>query len=90
MEITLVWKWIHKVIQWELNPENMQPYKKEKTYIYNIIICIYIYIAGPFQFRFCMRFTLAPFFLALDAVRQLPLLLCCRVSWSYVLLQRPS
>ena len=27
---TLDWKRIHTVIQWELNPENMQPYKKEK------------------------------------------------------------
>ena len=29
-EIALDWKWIDKVIQWELNPENMQPYKKKK------------------------------------------------------------
>ena len=34
MEIALDWTWIRKEIQRELNPENMQPYKKEK--IYNI------------------------------------------------------
>ena len=30
---TLDWKWIHEEIQWELNPENMQPYKKAKKSI---------------------------------------------------------
>ena len=41
---TLDWKWIHEEIQWELNPENMQPYKKaKKNYIDIHILYIYIY-----------------------------------------------
>ena len=46
MEITLDWKWIHKVIQWELNPENMhiRRRKYDMTYIY-IWLCLFL--TGP-------------------------------------------